>query len=281
MGAARCGVEGSGELHRDGSARSLTGVVWYVEYAPTAALRPYVRCFWVVRTAGVGLDPACHQRVLPDGCMDIILALAGPDPAARDAWSLTAVGAMTRYLDATPVPLRLGARFEPGMGALFLCAPARALTDLEVPLVELWGADGRRLLAEIAARPSIAERIRALEGWLLRRLAAAGAPDAEVMAAVQRILAGGGRQPVHEVLRTVRCSERQLRRRFDVAVGIGPKHLARIVRLQEAVRHAASADTGSWASIAAAAGYYDQPHMIAEFRALAGRTPVEQLGSRV
>lgn len=252
----------------------------YREYPPTVALQPYVRCFWTVRTPAGALDPASRQRVLPDGCMDIILGLAGPEAAARDAWSLTAVGTMTRYLDATPLPLRLGVRFEAGMGPLFLRAPAHALTDAEVPLVELWGADGRRLLAEIAASPSIAARVRTLEGWLLRRLAAAAAPDAEVVAVVRRILAEGGRRPVREVLRGVRCGERQLRRRFEAAVGIGPKHLARIVRLQEALRHAAGPHAEGWASIAIAAGYYDQAHMIREFRALAGRTPVEHLGSR-
>jgi len=254
--------------------------VSYREYAPSPALRPYVRCFWVVRTPEADVVRDSLQRVLPDGCMDIILGRLGPEREGRDAFSLTAVGAMTRYLDAVPLPLRLGVRFEPGMGPLFLRAPAAALTDIEVPLGELWGGDGRKLLADLAHARSTAGRIRTMERWLLRRLEHAKGLGAAVLAVVARIVSQQGEGAVGPLVRASGLSERHLRRRFEAAVGFGPKHLARIVRLRETMRRAAGGDGESWARIAADAGYYDQAHMIAEFRALAGRTPVELVGAR-
>lgn len=64
---------------------------------------------------------------------------------------------------------------------------------------------------------------------------------------------------------------RHLRRAFTESVGIGPKEFARTVRLQRAVRTAATSN--DWARIAADAGYYDQAHLIADFREFLGLTP--------
>ncbi len=64
---------------------------------------------------------------------------------------------------------------------------------------------------------------------------------------------------------------RHLRRAFTESVGIGPKEFARTVRLQRAVRRAATSK--DWARIAVDAGYYDQAHLIADFRQLVGLTP--------
>ena len=68
-------------------------------------------------------------------------------------------------------------------------------------------------------------------------------------------------------------SARQLRRTFSEVVGLSPKTYTRIVRFQRALRLARRPDAPSWSSIAAATGYFDQAHMSAEFRALAGTTP--------
>ncbi|GAB4584893.1 helix-turn-helix domain-containing protein [Nocardia sp. IFM 10818] len=57
-----------------------------------------------------------------------------------------------------------------------------------------------------------------------------------------------------------------------IAAGIGdsPKRFARIGRVRRIL--AAAGDT-AWAELAAAAGYYDQSHMTADFRSLMGVTP--------
>ena len=71
---------------------------------------------------------------------------------------------------------------------------------------------------------------------------------------------------------------RQIERLFLEHVGLTPKTFARLARLQHALAlsdSAATAQPTSWADLAAAAGFYDQAHMIREFQALNGATPAE------
>jgi transcriptional regulator GlxA family with amidase domain len=72
----------------------------------------------------------------------------------------------------------------------------------------------------------------------------------------------------------VGLSERQLRRRFEVAVGYGPKRLGRVFRFQRLLDLVhASHDRPHWSQVAIAAGYADQSHMINECVAFSGGPP--------
>ena len=51
-----------------------------------------------------------------------------------------------------------------------------------------------------------------------------------------------------------------------------PKLFARILRFEHALEFADGAEIG-WAEIAQRCGYYDQAHMIRDFRAFTGRSP--------
>ena len=78
---------------------------------------------------------------------------------------------------------------------------------------------------------------------------------------------------MHAVASGLGVSERHLRRVFHETVGVSPKAFAKLTRFHRALRAARDDAHAGWASIAAAAGYYDQAHLIAEFRAIAGATP--------
>ncbi len=71
--------------------------------------------------------------------------------------------------------------------------------------------------------------------------------------------------------------DRQLRRRFTAAVGIGPKRFARIARFRWLLAELERPDRPRWADLAAAAGYTDQAHLIREFAELSGETPARYL----
>jgi len=59
---------------------------------------------------------------------------------------------------------------------------------------------------------------------------------------------------------------------------MSPKEFARLARFRHALRAAREDSRLSWATIAAATGYYDQAHLIEEFRTIAGVTPRALLG---
>jgi AraC-like DNA-binding protein len=63
-------------------------------------------------------------------------------------------------------------------------------------------------------------------------------------------------------------SERYLRRVLTQGVGISPKHFARISRVRKVLGR-----PGSWSAVAAEAGYFDQSHLVAEFRSIMRVTP--------
>ena len=108
-----------------------------------------------------------------------------------------------------------------------------------------------------------------LRSALAARAPAAAPPDPIVRAAVDR-LAGSGLD-VRALARELALSERQLRRRFESAVGYGPKRLARVLRLTRALAAARAGE--ELARVAVDAGYADQAHFAHDCRSLAGVAP--------
>ena len=69
------------------------------------------------------------------------------------------------------------------------------------------------------------------------------------------------------------CTPAQFIRRFEQAVGITPKCYARVLRFAVLLPSLVRCGPRDWAQIAAGAGYFDQSHLIREFRQLAGMPP--------
>jgi AraC-like DNA-binding protein len=80
-----------------------------------------------------------------------------------------------------------------------------------------------------------------------------------------------GNVPIRELAAKAGISERQLEREFSHFVGLTPKLCSSILRFQR-VFTAMERDAG-WVDVALACGYYDQSHLIADFRRFSGRTP--------
>jgi AraC-like DNA-binding protein len=219
------------------------------------------------------------HRVLPDGASDLLFnfgdPLLGSDRPRAPGGHV--IGIMTRSILSRPsgrVDV-LGVRFRPGEAFAFLGVEASALRDETQGLVSVWGAAGRVLEDRLAELPREA-RIAQLERELLARLPAVRPADHRIRAAVSLLEGTGGRIAVGELGGRAGLGERQLERAFRERVGIGPKALARVIRLQTLVARLGETRRGrAWSAIAAEVGYADQAHLIREVRGFSGVTPTE------
>jgi AraC-like DNA-binding protein len=200
--------------------------------------------------------------------------------STRGGLDVHALGARQRaYRKVLPSEQRaVTARLQLGASKAVLGVPASAVTSRVVALEDLWGdAAMRRLLDRLAAARDMVDAALVLESAIAERLAVADARrESEQLAvdAAEKLM----RASVRAVAVDLGVSERHLRRVFRETVGLSPKAFARITRFQGALRAARRDGRANWASIASLAGYYDQAHLIAEFRAIAGVTPRAFLG---
>jgi AraC-like DNA-binding protein len=239
------------------------------EYPPPAALAPFVDRFWY-RVAGESASSVGPQRILPDGCLDIVV---GPRNAI-------VVGAMTRPILVPPADGAglIGVRFRPGMATAFLQIPAAALTDDRAPLEAVW-PDGAEVADQVGSALGSELAMDRLADVLTARLSRIASVPADLQAAVARIMARGGRVDVSRLASSLGVTRQHLARRFAAHVGVSPKNFCRVVRLWEVLRSAGGGRV-NWASLAADLGYSDQSHLIAEFRSLTGLTPSRWVASR-
>ncbi len=162
-----------------------------------------------------------------------------------------------------------------GFQALFGVA-ASALTNYAGDAEMVLGPSVRELESRLGDAED--ERLgEVAEAWLMERLR-----EQEVEAdggvgalMVRRLEARRGAVSVGELAERYGRSVRQVERIFAERVGVSPKVYARLARLKFGMRLGLADAKPDWAGIALEAGYFDQSHMVREFKALNGATPVE------
>lgn len=201
-----------------------------------------------------------------------------PEPAVTLVWrgDFVVVGPRTEasYFEGKDLPVCVRFRVRPGRARAVLGVDAASLVDRTAPLSDFWGRPAESLADELAELGHAAA-VERLEGVLVQRLAEDGPRDALVRHAADGLAVG---DRVRDTAERLGISERRLRDVFTASVGVSPKHFARITRLRRAL---AAAGRVPLASLAQVAGYYDQSHMAAEFRAMMHVAPGEFAAGRL
>jgi AraC-like DNA-binding protein len=240
--------------------------------APLTSLGRFIETVEI--QASDGERPVELER-LPDG--RTTLAFRALDSGERD---LTVIGPRLRavFKIATGVARVVIVRFKAGWSSTVFGVSANELTGRYVPLDALWGRDVAGLGDELLVARGVSDVIDRLSDAFARRGRALAEPASASLARRAIRLLEGDEIRVDRVAERLGVTARHLRRAFVESVGIGPKDFARTVRLQRAVRRA---DTSrDWSRVATDTGYYDQAHLIGEFRDLVGLTPVEYVKRR-
>ena len=270
-------------------------VTRYREFAPRPELREHIRAFF----SFVPAHERCSARrpltretlfepgdpfsapMFADACPSVVVDLGiacGNDGVWHngDAPRGNVIGGMTRV--GAPAPSRhaamVGVYFQPARASSFMHLPLSELTDRIVPLDELWGAAGTDLAAELDELSEEA-RVDRLELELVQRFAevAPRATSVDVPGLAEWTRRARGQVSVARLADAAGVSRQHLTRVFHEQVGVSPKLCCRLARFHSALGYAAGGDRVAWSRVAAALGYADQSHMIAEFREFSSLTP--------
>ena len=234
----------------------------YREFRPDRRLAPYVECGWL--RSGSSTRPV---RVIPDGCVDVYVTAQG---------KVMIAGSASTYFDvpAGDCDVLAGLRLRPGAAAAVIGCPASEFTNQRHPFDSAFGGAGPRIADSLFGATTPRERIAILTDAVADHLAGSNPFIDRAVSSAVSVLRIQPYRPVSVLASDVGLSERQLWRRFDIAVGYGPKRLGRVFRFQRLLDVVyAARDANSWSQLAIAAGYADQSHMINECLALTGGPP--------
>jgi AraC-like DNA-binding protein len=161
-------------------------------------------------------------------------------------------------------------RLRPEAAARLLGSSLQELTDSSIEMRDLFGAGPVSILEEqLAEARSSLERVKRLEAFLAPRLR-----ENQLAPAMRRavqMLRLDPRLNGRELAAQLDISERHLSRSFRSIFGISPKQFARIARISKLLR--ARWYGGAWTDIAHTTGFFDQAHMINDFKSMVGVTP--------
>lgn len=271
-------------------------------YKPHPALRPYIYGYSVfrsvlpdedctritspVRPASRGFfDPGdpLIDTTIPSAHVMFMFSFGAPmrvrfgDSTRYTSLSSCIFGPVTKSgkMDMTSQANFFGVAFRTGAADKFLNLPVHKLTDQLISMEDFWGVSGRALERGLCSCGSVHEQIRRLEEELLHRLPAAQALDARFQFLLTHIARHQGAASVQWFSDSAGLSRQHLARKFREAVGVSPKFYCRTLRFHALLEKVYSATKSDWATLAADFGYYDQAHLIAEFKEFTGSTPGE------
>lgn len=259
----------------------------YRTFQPHPDLASLVNCYWTLEVPIE--DDSQRQRIIPDGCIEMAFIL-GDDIKryiSKDEFILQpramVLGQTIEafYIEPVGYVNIFAVSFYPFGLANFIAEPIKNLVNKETSIDLLFGEiSAKELEQKIVKATDIRERIEFIEQFLFDKLNDETIINTIVKTTVDTLLSTKGGTAINIILKQNLSKRRQLERSFLKQIGISPKQLAKVIRLQTALKLLLNEEAESLTGIAYESEYYDQAHFIKDFKEFTGISPKEFLGNK-
>jgi len=254
----------------------------YQTYQPHPDLESLVKFYWTLEVPE--MVETQRQRIIPSGCLEMAFIL-GDDIkryTSEDEFVIQPrsmiLGQITEpfYIEPTGYVKSFAVCFYPFGLANFLSIPIKELANKETPLTVLFGRESANDLGQKISKAEDTEsRIRIIESFLFHELNDPVSIDNIVKTTIDTMFLTSGAVSIREILKNDSSRRRQLERKFTTQVGISPKQLCKVIRLQTVLKMMLNQQSESLSQIAYKSNYYDQAHFTKDFKEFTGMTPKE------
>jgi methylphosphotriester-DNA--protein-cysteine methyltransferase len=257
--------------------------VTYESLTPAPPLFALVECLWYWEG---GSSVSVKERLMPDGEPFIIINLrdeplriySSEDISQFQTYGHSLLsGPLTRpsVIDRQQEDRIFGIQFRPGGLFPFLGMPLSEVSDCVLPLETLWRGLSNELRERLLSAKSIPAMFRAAERVLLAQATRPLALHDAVRFSLRCFQENQSAGIVQQVSDRTGFSQRKFIEIFRSQAGLTPKAFCRVQRFQRVLRSVHPLTEVDWSQVALASGYYDQAHLIHDFRAFSDLTPVQ------
>ncbi len=250
-------------------------------YTPHILLQEFVNCIMIVH---VEVDPhsgpiICPYPPTPQNSIffyindPIKMQQAAETPFLLQPRSVIVGPQLTRVsidINKSHKAVRVG--FHPSGLYRLLGIPMAEMVDKSYDATDVFGSRLDQLNTELQEAKCFDEIHLVIEQFLLEKLTSVKKTLPFDMAMLE-LLRVNGSVNIEQVAAMACLSLRQFERVCKDRIGLPPKLFARLVRFSKAYRIRENSTDASWTSIAYECGYFDQMHMIRDFKEFAGVAP--------
>lgn len=258
----------------------------YQTFQPNSDLESLVSCYWTLEVPAE--SESQRQRIIPDGTIEMAFIL-GDDIKRYTSEKEFIIQPRAMVLGQTIEPFYIeptgfvntfAIRFYPYGFANFVNMPIKNLANKETSIELLFGEKtANELEQKIIEATNSNERIKIIEKFLLEKLNEKTTIDNIVKTTIDTLLATNGSASISTILKENLSKRRQLERNFKKQIGVSPKQLGKVIRLQTALKMLLNKKSKNLTDIAYKSEYFDQAHFIKDFKEFTGINPKEFLGN--
>lgn len=248
----------------------------YTEIEPCDALKPYIRCFWGSRYNKKDISDIENKKtlVIPDICMDIMVT--GNSDLNSIGSHFCGINNFSYFVDEND-SFCFGIRFYAWSAVLFADECMNGVLNAFLDADAYFFGFARELNEKLLNAETIYERKAIAEDFLLHRLNTKH-ENSDIMNSLYFIINKNGNAGVAELSDYCVISKRQLERRFAEYTGVSPKQMINLIRYQLLWQECLK-DNFNALDAVEKFGYYDQSHLIKEFKKYHGMSISDALGN--
>ncbi len=245
---------------------------------PRDLLTPYIKHYWFLRVDSVCVEP---QRIIPVGNIELVFHRGKRLFSLSNRNSQPAAFISGQFLDFEDLEHEgevdmITVTFRPQSAKVFFYVPMTEFAGQKVDVRLLGDPELEELQKKIADQPEDMKCVEMIETFFLKRLNMEKAYHFESMALVVRRIERG--ETSLRTLADASClSYKQFQRVFATYVGFNPKDFLRVVRYQRALFVLQHNRKIAMGQLAFDCNYYDESHLIKDFKKFSGYTPTEHL----
>ena len=246
------------------------GKLHHSRRAPAPELVPFVAHYWIIHWDLRNCPPHIAES-LPHPNIHLAFEETGEETGA------VIHGVRTRKFSVTLTGQSqvFGIKFRSGGFRPFYGGPISQLADRQIPASEVFGAEVDSLRTALLSSIPEDKKVAAANAFLLARLPAPHPSAALAAQLVEQILNTPAIQTVDDLARHAAIGKRSLQRLFSEYIGASPKWVIRRYRLHELIERSNAGEQLDWIQVALDLGYFDQAHLINDFKSIVGFSPTQ------